>query len=130
MILLLNCHLLGGWPKHVAAEVVGPNGGDVLLGLLPAAVGAVVVGADWMESVRMAVGAHVQDFLQLGLPALPMLPPPPLALPLGSRFSLLVIFKAMAAMVPVSFFISTSSQFFLHLHVADVVCRIGCTRAC
>jgi hypothetical protein len=69
MILLLDCHSLGVQPKRVAAEAVSPSGGNVVLGLLPAAVGAVVVGANWMEPMGTAVGVHVPDFCHLGSPA-------------------------------------------------------------
>jgi hypothetical protein len=69
--LLLDCHSLGRQPIRVATKVVGPSGGDVVIGLPPliSAGDAVVVGANWMEPMRTAVGAHVADLLHLGLPA-------------------------------------------------------------
>ena len=57
------------WPICIAAETIVPSGSAVVLGLLPGAVGAVVVGADWMEPMQTAVGAHVTDLLHVGLPA-------------------------------------------------------------
>ncbi len=39
MILLLDCHSPGMRPKGVAAKEIIPSGGDVVLGLFPAAVG-------------------------------------------------------------------------------------------
>jgi hypothetical protein len=53
MILLLDCHLLGGWPIRVATEAVDPSGGNVVLGFPPliSAGDAVVVGTNWMESM-------------------------------------------------------------------------------
>jgi hypothetical protein len=68
MLMLLDCHLLGTWPTHVAAEAVRPGGGAVVPILFPVAGGAVVVGAYWMEPMQMAVGAHVPEFCQLGPP--------------------------------------------------------------
>ncbi len=66
--MLLDCHLPGVRPKRVATKAVGSSGGAVVLGLLPGAVGAVVVGANWMETMLTKVGAHVLDFCHLGLP--------------------------------------------------------------
>jgi hypothetical protein len=68
MILLLDCHLLGGRPIRVATEAVGPSGSNVVLGLPPliSAGDAVVVDANWMEPMQTAVGAHVTDLLHLG----------------------------------------------------------------
>jgi hypothetical protein len=71
MILLLDCHLLGRRPIRVATEADGPSGSNVVLKLPPliSAGDAVVVGADWMEPMRTAVGTHFTDLLHLGLPA-------------------------------------------------------------
>jgi hypothetical protein len=49
VIVLFDGDASGGWPKHVTAELVGPGGGDVVVGLPPSAIRAVVVGADWMK---------------------------------------------------------------------------------
>ncbi len=51
--MLLDCHLLGGWPIRVATEAVDPSGGNVVLGFPPliSAGDAVVVGTNWMESM-------------------------------------------------------------------------------
>jgi hypothetical protein len=107
MILLLDCHLLGGWPICVATKAVGPSGGNVVLGLPPliSAGDAVVVGANWMEPMQTAVGAHVADLHHLGLPAHAIAGAASAGTALGSWFLLLVIFVAMAAMVAVSFLI-------------------------
>ena len=51
MLLLLDCYALGGRPKRVAAQAICPGGGAVVTCFLPAAGGAIVVGADWMEPV-------------------------------------------------------------------------------
>jgi hypothetical protein len=68
--LLLNCHSLGGRPIRVATEAVGASGSNVVLGIPPliSAGDAVVVGANWMDPMQTAVGAHVMDLLHLGLP--------------------------------------------------------------
>jgi hypothetical protein len=133
MILLLNCHLLGRWPKRVATEVVGPSGGNVVLGLHPliSAGDAVVVGTNWMEPMRTALGAHVTDLLHLGLPA-----------------HAIAAAACAGAIVGVPVLVVGHlcghggdggselhdlalhcHQFFLRLHLDGVVCHVGCASA-
>jgi hypothetical protein len=133
MILLLDCHSLGGRQKCVTTEAVGPSGGNVVLGLPPliSAGDAVVVGANWMEPMQTAVGAHVTDLLHLGLPAHAI----------ASAAS-----DGAAVEIPVlvvGHFCGQGSdgdselldltlhrcQFFLRLHIDGVVCCVGCAIA-
>ena len=59
-----------GWPKHVTTEAVGPGGSHVVVWFLPSVICAVVVGADWMKTVGVAIGSHIVEFLHLGASAL------------------------------------------------------------
>ncbi len=70
VIVLFDGDAFGGWPKHVTAKSVGPGGGNVVVGLLPSAICAVVVGADWMKTVGVAICSHVAEFLHLRASAL------------------------------------------------------------
>jgi hypothetical protein len=100
---LFNGDAFGGWPKDVAAKSVVPGGGNIVVGLLPSAIRAVVVGADWMKAVGVAICSHVVGFFIWGRQVLLS----PVASPaFGSLFSLFVNFVAMAAMMAVSFLIS------------------------
>ncbi len=131
--MLLDCHLLGGRPICVATEAVGPSGGNVVLGLPPliSAGNAVVVGADWMEPMQTALGAHVTDLLHLGLPA-------------HAIAAATCAGAAVGVPVPIvghlcchggdggSELLDLSlhcCQFFLCLHIDGVVCRVGCASA-
>ena len=69
VIVLFDGNAFGGWPKHVTAESVGPGGGNVVFGLLPKTICAVVVSADWVKTVGVAICSHVADFLHLGASA-------------------------------------------------------------
>ena len=57
--------MFGGWPKHVTAKAVGPGGSNLVVGFLPSAICAVVVGAYWMKTVGVAIGSHIAEFLHL-----------------------------------------------------------------
>jgi hypothetical protein len=134
MVLLLDCHSLGGWPKHVTTKAIGNSGGNVVLGHPPliSAGGNIVDGANWMEFVQTAVGAHVPDLLHLGLPAhviaaaafvgatvgIPALIVGHLCGHGGNGGSELLDLALHCC------------QFFLRLHVDGVVCRVGCDSAC
>ncbi len=122
------------WPIHVAAKAVGPSpsGGNVVLGLCPAVGGAVVVGANWMEPVRTAVGAHVPDFLHLGLPALASAA----ATSIGAAVGILGLIvghlqghggNGGSELLDLGLY---CCRFFLCLHIDGVVGCVGCTRTC
>ena len=70
--MLLDCHLLGRRPIRVATKVVGPSGGNVVLGLPPliSAGDPVMVGTDWKKTMGVAICSHVAEFLHLGASAL------------------------------------------------------------
>jgi hypothetical protein len=132
--LFLDCHLLGRQPIRVATKAVGPIGGNVVLGLplFISAGDAVVVGADWMEPMRTAVGAHVTDLLHLGLPAHAIVA----VACAGAAVGVLVLFVGHlcghggdggSELLDLAFH---RHQFFLCLHVDGVVCRVGCASAC
>jgi hypothetical protein len=67
VVLLLDCCALSGGPVHVTIKSVPPCAHSVVVGLLPLAVGAVMLQSDWMEPLGLAVGAHVPEFLHLGV---------------------------------------------------------------
>ncbi len=69
VLMLFDCEAFGGWPIHVAAESVGPGGVDVVIARLPSAICAVVVYADWMKTVGVAICSHVAVFFHLGASA-------------------------------------------------------------
>jgi hypothetical protein len=133
MILLLDCHLLGGQPKCVATKAVGSSGGNVVLELPPliSAGDAVMVGADWMEPMQTAVGAHVTDLLHLGLPAHAIAA----AASAGAAVEIPVLVVGHlcghggdggSELFDLALH---RCQFFLCLHVDSIVCCIGCASA-
>jgi hypothetical protein len=133
MLLLLDCHLLGGWPKHVATKAVGPSGSNVVLRLPPliSAGGTVMVGTDWMEPMQTAVGAHVPNFFNSGLPAYAIAA----AASVGATVGIPVLIvgqlcghgsNGSSELLNLALH---RCQFFLCLHIDGVVCRIGCASA-
>jgi hypothetical protein len=134
MILLLNCHLLGGRPKRAATKAVGPSGGNVVLGLplLISAGDAVMVGTDWMEPMQTEVGAHVTDLLHLGLPAHAIAA----ATSTGAAVGIPVLVvghlhshdsNGGSELLDLALH---HCQFFLCLQVDGFVCHVGCASAC
>ena len=77
VIMLFNGDAFGGWPKHVTAKSVVPGGGNIVVGLLPSAIQAVMVGTNWMKAVGVAMCSHVAEFLHLGASALAIACSPP-----------------------------------------------------
>ena len=69
VLVSFDSDTFGGWPIHVAAKSVGPGGGDVVVVRLPSAICAVVVDADWMKTVGVAICSHVAGFFHLGASA-------------------------------------------------------------
>ncbi len=133
MILLLDCHLLGGRPKRVITKVVGPSGGNVVFGLPPliSAGDHVVVGANWMEPMETAVCAHVTDLLHLGLPAHAIAT----AASAGTAVGIPVLVVGHlcghggdggSELLDLALH---HCQFFLCLHIDGIVCRVGCASA-
>jgi hypothetical protein len=59
MFLLFDGDPLGCWPKHVTPEAIVPCGLGFMLRFFPAARGAVVVIANGMETMGVAVRPHV-----------------------------------------------------------------------
>jgi hypothetical protein len=134
MILLLDCHLLGRQPIHVATKAVGPSGGNVVLGLPPliSAGDAVVVGANWMEPMRTVVGAHVMDLLHLGLPAHAIAAAACAGAAVGVQVLVVGHLHGHGSdggseLLDLALH---HCQFFLCLHVDGVVFCVGCTSAC
>jgi hypothetical protein len=132
MQALLNHHSLGTWPTHVAAEAVCPGGSAVVPILFPVAGGTVVVGAYWMEPVRMAVGAHVPESCHLGPPCHAL----SAAVSVGANVGIAVLIFAHLCGhggdggSELLDFSLHCCQFFPHLCIVGCVCRVGCTLAC
>ncbi len=66
---MFDRYLIGCGPIHVTPQSVRPGGFRLVLGLLPVAGGAVVVGSDWMKTVQTEVGSHIPECLPLRVPA-------------------------------------------------------------
>ncbi len=132
MLVLLDCHPLGTWPTHVATKAVCPGGSTVVPILFPVAGGSVVVAAYWMESVRMAVGAHVPESRHLGPPSHVL----SAAVSVGANVGIVVLIVAHLCGhgsnggSKLLDFSLHCYQFFLRLCNVGCVHRIGCTRAC
>ena len=65
--MLFNGVTIGYGPVHVTPQSVGPSCVILVAVQFVGARPAVVVGADGMETVGVAVGAHVAKFLHLGM---------------------------------------------------------------
>ncbi len=133
MILLLDCHSLGGRPKCVATKAVDPSGGNVVLGLPPliSAGDTVMVGTNWMEPMQTAVGTHVTDLLHLGLPAHAIAAAPSAGIAVGILVLIVGHLCGHDSDGGSELFDLAlhRRQFFLCLHVDGVICRVGCTSA-
>ena len=57
--MLFDGDPFGCWPIHVSPEAMSPRGVGVMLCFFPAACRAVVVSANRMETVGVAVRPHV-----------------------------------------------------------------------
>ncbi len=129
--MLLDCHLLGTWPTHVAAKAVCPGGSAVVPIIFPVAGGAVVVGAYWMEPVQMAVGAHVLESCHLGPPCHML----SATISVGANVGIAVLIVAHLrghdgdGGSELLDFSLHCCQFFFHLRIVGCVRCIGCTRA-
>jgi hypothetical protein len=131
MLVLLNRHLLGTSPTHVAAKAVCPGGSGVVPIFFLVAGGAVMVGAYWMEPVQMAVDAHVPEFCHLGPPCHAL----SAAVSVGAILGIAVLIVAHLCGhggnggSELLDFSLHCCQFFLHLRIVGCVHRIGCTCA-
>ena len=59
MFLLFDGDPFGCWPIHVTPEAIPPRGFGLMLRFFPAARRAVVVSANGMETMGVAVRPHV-----------------------------------------------------------------------
>ena len=66
VVLLFNSDMLGNGPVHVTLHSVGPSSVVLVAVRFAGACLAVVIVANWVEAVGVAVGAHVAKRLHLG----------------------------------------------------------------
>ena len=70
MVFLFDGNSLGGGPKHVTTEVIPPCGFGLVFRFFPAAIDAVVVRPDWMETMRVTICPHILQLCHLWASAL------------------------------------------------------------
>ncbi len=66
IVLLFDSNTLGNGPVHVTFHSVGPSSVLLVAVQFAGACLAVVIVANWVEAVGVAVGAHVAKRLHLG----------------------------------------------------------------
>ena len=71
VILLFNSNMLGYGPVNVTLHSVGPSSVVLVAVQFVGACLAVVIVANWVEAMGMAVGAHVAKRLHLGFATCP-----------------------------------------------------------
>ncbi len=69
VVLLFNSNTLGSGPVHVTLHSVGPSSVVLVAVQFVGACLAVVIVANWVEAMGVAVGAHVAKRLHLGFAA-------------------------------------------------------------